>query len=547
MQNNRDELLNHLAASLKDAKADGGAILLVGAGISVSAGIPPAQQLMKIAIENFPDYFTEEQLRLAQEDLGQLQYNDIMTKLSPIHRKEIFNWHIKGNEKKNIPKAKLNFAHLAIAELLKQGYIKRILTTNFDPLLINACYMVGMYPLPSIYDLGSINQINPELFDDPCIIYLNGQHAGQVQRNTASQLMQHKSILNKVVFSTGCKRPWIISGYSGENDPLMESLNELRPYNNWLYWLEYNEQVLQNVSHHFLENDEECKIICDCDADIVFMEIAKLLKCNLNFIEYPAIEFQQYNDFINFNTAQSKKIIYERKIQTAIQLLKRISNDPEFSVINILDERLAHLEKRIQRKNINDSNMMELLLKQCEELSELDSEFFVVYFYWGNMLYELAENSPLTEEKIKYTDLAHNKYEELFKHHPDPSQLVYLNYFKILKAKADLTADINEKEKLLTLALKALNNEKLQNFDFKHLNLEKAKIAATFHSDINIIIKYLEASPFLSKKEKNKLTVLASTSYLDRADVDIIKELDPYRNELLFQQWYKKTFDLIDS
>ena len=60
MQNNRDELLNHLAASLKDAKADGGAILLVGAGISVSAGIPPAQQLMKIAIENFPDYFTEE-------------------------------------------------------------------------------------------------------------------------------------------------------------------------------------------------------------------------------------------------------------------------------------------------------------------------------------------------------------------------------------------------------------------------------------------------------------------------------------------------------
>lgn len=205
MQNNRDELLNHLAASLKDAKADGGAILLVGAGISVSAGIPPAQKLMKIAIENFPDYFTEEQLRLAQEDLGQLQYNDIMTKLSPIHRKEIFNWHIQGHEKKKIPKAKLNFAHLAIAELLKQGYIKRILTTNFDPLLINACYMVGMYPLPSIYDLGSINQINPELFDDPCIIYLNGQHAGQVQRNTSSQLTQHQSILNKVVLSTGCK------------------------------------------------------------------------------------------------------------------------------------------------------------------------------------------------------------------------------------------------------------------------------------------------------------------------------------------------------
>ena len=61
MNPKREELLKHLAASLKDAKEDGGAILLVGAGISVSAGIPPAQKLMKIAIENFPNYFTEEE------------------------------------------------------------------------------------------------------------------------------------------------------------------------------------------------------------------------------------------------------------------------------------------------------------------------------------------------------------------------------------------------------------------------------------------------------------------------------------------------------
>ena len=138
MQNNRDELLNHLAASLKDAKADGGAILLVGAGISVSAGIPPAQKLMKIAIENFSDYFTEEEQQLAQNDLNQLQYNDIMTKLSNVKRKELFKWFIEGNKAKNIKKAKLNFAHIAIAELLKQGYFSRILTVNFDPLLIHA-------------------------------------------------------------------------------------------------------------------------------------------------------------------------------------------------------------------------------------------------------------------------------------------------------------------------------------------------------------------------------------------------------------------------
>ena len=208
MTNNREELLKHLAASLKDAKEDenGGAILLVGAGISVSAGIPPAQKLMKIAIENFSNYFTEEERHLAQEDLNKLQYNDIMTKLSNVKRKELFKWFIEGNTEKGIEKSKLNFAHIAIAELLKQGYFSRILTVNFDPLLIHACYMVGMYPLPAIYDLGSVDRVNPELFNDPCIIYLNGQHVGQVQRNTTNQLTQHDPILQKVVHSTGCTK-----------------------------------------------------------------------------------------------------------------------------------------------------------------------------------------------------------------------------------------------------------------------------------------------------------------------------------------------------
>jgi hypothetical protein len=323
-ENQREELLKHLAASLQDAKKEGGAILLVGAGISVSAGIPPAQKLMQIAIENFPNYFTTEEQRLAQENLSQLQYNDIMTKLSNVKRKELFKWFIEGNKEKGIKKAKLNFAHIAIAELLKQGYFSRILTVNFDPLLINACYMVGMYPLPAIYDIGSVDRINPELFNDPCIIYLNGQHVGQVQRNTTNQLTQHDPILQKVVHSTGCTKTWIVAGYSGENDPLMTALKELRPYSNWLYWLEYNDQILQNESHQFLETDEECKVIYGCDADSTFIEIATNLECSLDFIENPTERFQLHIDEIKFNTHQLLGDFYQEFIHDCKKYLGRI-------------------------------------------------------------------------------------------------------------------------------------------------------------------------------------------------------------------------------
>jgi hypothetical protein len=359
MEQNREELLKHLAASLKDAKEQGGAILLVGAGISVSAGIPPAQQLMKIAVDNFPNYFTGEEQYLAQEDINQLQYNDIMTKLSNVKRKELFKWFIEGNKEKGIKKAKLNFAHIAIAELLKQGYFSRILTVNFDPLLIHACYMVGMYPFPAIYDLGAMGKVNAELLHDPSIVYLNGQHVGFVQRNTTDQLEAHKETLTQIVRSTGCSKTWVVAGYSGENDPLMDALNELRPYNNWLYWLEYNEEVIQKESHHFLENDEECKVIYECDADETFMDIAEHLKCSLDFIERPEKELEQYKKLINFETAKSKQFNFLSTLENNISLLKQKELASE--TITLFHEFLDRLEnERLSEENT-------LLKIQCYE------------------------------------------------------------------------------------------------------------------------------------------------------------------------------------
>ena len=388
MNQNREELLKHLAASLKDAKDAGGAILLVGAGISVSAGIPPAQKLMKIAIENFPNYFTEDEQKLAQEDLSQLQYNDIMTKLSNVKRKELFRWFIEGNKEKGIKKAKLNFAHIAIAELLKQGYFSRILTVNFDPLLIHACYMVGMYPFPAIYDLGAMGKVNAELLHDPSIVYLNGQHVGFVQRNTTDQLEAHKETLSQIVRSTGCNKTWVVAGYSGENDPLMDALNELRPYNNWLYWLEYNDQVLQKESHHFLEHDEECKVIYRADADNIFMQIADSLNCNLDFIENPNVELALYEREINFQTAGTKQNYFTKKIKHYRQLLSQ----PE--LINLLEE----------IEDFNTSLILQGMTQKIIHLCQSSDE---------EQMYELVKIGDIFKKQIKLDDIQFQNFQKI--------------------------------------------------------------------------------------------------------------------------------------
>lgn len=470
MNPKREEILKHLAASLKDAKEDGGAILLVGAGISVSAGIPPAQKLMKIAIENFPNYFTDEEQKLAQEDLSQLQYNDIMTKLSNVKRKELFKWFIEGNKEKGIKKAKLNFAHIAIAELLKQGYFSRILTVNFDPLLIHACYMVGMYPFPAIYDLGAMGKVNAELLHDPSIVYLNGQHVGFVQRNTTDQLEAHKETLSQIVRSTGCNKTWVVAGYSGENDPLMDALNELRPYNNWLYWLEYNEQVLQKESHQFLENDEECKTIYSCDADETFMEVAENLKCSLDFIERPHKELELYLSEINFNSLGKRGSTYQIKISEYIKILKSDQKQLSFLTIdiaNILIDSFADLVEE-DEKIIEICN---LILKQFPDHEEALS--WLAFSY-----HQLAYKYQTRQE---YFELAFKIYEQIIQNYPQRIE-DYKFYVETLFDKLRNVEEIREQKKLLDKIKTLIDKARTQhNFKDPHdelvdLNLKRIKL-----------------------------------------------------------------------
>lgn len=536
MSQNREELLKHLAASLKDAKADGGAILLVGAGISVSAGIPPAQQLMKIAIENFPNYFTKEEQRLAQKDLSQLQYNDIMTKLSNIKRKELFKWFIEGNKEKGIKKAKLNFAHIAIAELLKQGYFSRILTVNFDPLLIHACYMVGMYPFPAIYDLGAMGKVNAELLHDPSIVYLNGQHVGFVQRNTTDQLEAHKETLSQIVRSTGCSKTWVVAGYSGENDPLMDALNELRPYNNWLYWLEYSDQVLQKDSHHFLENDEECKVIYDCDADETFMEVAENLKCSLDFIERPHTELELYLREINFETSNKFQNRYISKIKSYINILESQTLEIKFKYADEADALFAYLDDIHEKKSedyLNKYNETHdfKIIEVCEKLSKLTPNSDAIYWYWGDALFSIAKNSNTTDYKNKKLSEAEDKYKiSIEKDCFEDINLKIEKLSELYKFYAKQTSDHNKKVEFLTKALKLL-----ESYDGSYIH--KAKICALLNQPENCI-QYLDL--WLNKNNKlNNFSPILSYFKIKPESLEPDKEFDLIRENPVFINWFK--------
>ena len=83
-----------------------------------------------------------------------------MTQLSPAERRDLLARFIDD--------ASVNWAHVCVAQLMKEGYVDRILTTNFDPLIIRACAMLGLFP--AVYDFAASQLSRPRTFQikPPC-------------------------------------------------------------------------------------------------------------------------------------------------------------------------------------------------------------------------------------------------------------------------------------------------------------------------------------------------------------------------------------------
>ena len=60
---------------------------------------------------------------------------------------------------REVDAAKINWGHVAIAQLMASGYVDRVLTTNFDPLVVRACALSGIYP--AVYDFAASHVLLP--------------------------------------------------------------------------------------------------------------------------------------------------------------------------------------------------------------------------------------------------------------------------------------------------------------------------------------------------------------------------------------------------
>ena len=238
-------------------------VFFTGAGCSVTAGIPLAKKL----IEEMHKHFETELKLLVGTDRE--DYGKCMAQIGRDDRRRFL--------KSYIDEAKINWAHIALACLLREGYIGRVLTFNFDNLLARSCGLLGLYP--ATYDFTAANLNLYHLIDNPAVVHLHGQSHGFAQLNSDKETAEHAAQLSQFVCATLNESPALFIGYSGQADAFFPQIKDHFSGQHRLFWVDMTEHAPPHVSDSILQTSLAYYMSCSDGADLFLIELAQQLDC----------------------------------------------------------------------------------------------------------------------------------------------------------------------------------------------------------------------------------------------------------------------------
>jgi|JI10StandDraft_1071094.scaffolds.fasta_scaffold14673_2 tetratricopeptide (TPR) repeat protein len=253
-----------VASALRQARQRGdSASILMGAGMSVSAGVPLAQGFVEAVRSRDPAAYARAVEKTYPHVMGALE-------VGPRH--DIIAEHVE--------RARLNWAHILLGVLVQCGYIGRILTTNFDNLSLRCTGLYGVYP--AVYDVTALAKFDASLIRDPAILFLHGQHRGFVQLHARADVTRNAKVLRPIFADATVRRPWLVLGYSGDNDPVFECLSRVKTFPYGLYWVGYREAPPSAaVADKLLGRTRQAFHVPGYDADTFMIALFRALELEL--------------------------------------------------------------------------------------------------------------------------------------------------------------------------------------------------------------------------------------------------------------------------
>jgi len=365
--------------------------LLLGSGISKNSGIPTGWDIVvdlikKLAEINKEDCSKNPEKWFSDKYGEEANYSTILSKLvkSPSERMNFLKPYFEPTEEELEQGLKQpTEAHKNIAKLIKKGYIKVVITTNFDRLLENALLAEGVAPIV-IRHPDDIDGALPLVHTDFIIVKINGDYLDSRFLNTKEELSGYNKKLNDYILRIINEFGIISSGWSGKWDiGLVNSIRKCENFRFYSYWT----------------------YVGKCEDEL--KEIAKIRKGEVVEIKGSDEFFREINDNISAleNINQNNPITNDIAVA---RLKKYIAKDEyRINLHDLIQDQLNEILGKIRVKDNaglypNKENIVPILDYHFQSIKNL-LHLIINGVYWArtehyylftNILKSISEPSP---------------------------------------------------------------------------------------------------------------------------------------------------------
>lgn len=229
-----------LASSLQ--AAPGTFALLVGSGISRSVQIPTgwnvALDLVRRIALLTDGVEPDDPLSWFETQSGGVSYSDLLEQLAPnaADRRNLLNGYFEPTHEEREQGVKApTRAHRAIAQIVADGYVRVIVTTNFDRLLEAALRGAGVEPVV-ISSAAAAAGATPLAHSRCTLVKVHGDYLDPDLKNTISELDHYDAVIDRLLDRVFDEYGLVVCGWSGEWDEALRAALLRAPNRRYGVW-----------------------------------------------------------------------------------------------------------------------------------------------------------------------------------------------------------------------------------------------------------------------------------------------------------------------
>ncbi len=273
--------------------------VMLGSGVSTGAGLLTGwgvvtELVARIAAASAPGNTdavsaarADPELWWSQNGEGELGYSSLLEQLAPsaAARQGLLAGFFEPGSDDETPVQQPSRAHRAIAELVRRGSVKVIVTTNFDRLMEQALDAVGVSP-QVISRPEAVNGMAPLAHANATVIKLHGDYRDLGTRNTPAELSHYPAEWTGLLEQVFDEYGLIVSGWSADWDvALVSALEQSTSRRYPLYW---DQRSSRGATARRLLAGRGGIVLPASSADDLFSELVESLEA-LDRLSAPAL------------------------------------------------------------------------------------------------------------------------------------------------------------------------------------------------------------------------------------------------------------------